>query len=140
MHNVLFILAPSFLVGTELLLLATPLQADDDDARDDGDQWDSRRNGGNHDDLRDRERSLRGHVAQTRSAAQHSWCRRIVFVGSVAFASQSRISTRADALEFIDAIHASAAVEARAGRALVDFLAAVLTGETGFASAAVVVH
>ena len=138
--NVLLVLAPSFLVRTKLLLLATLLQADDDDARDDGDQRHGRRYGGDHDDLRDRQRSVRRRpVAQSRSAAQHRRRRRIVTVlGSLA--SQAGISARAEALEFVDAVHASAAVEAGPCGALVDFLAAVFSGETGLASATVVVH
>ena len=42
---------------------------------------------------------------------------------------------RADALEFLDAVHASAVVEAVPCGALVDFLAAVFPGETGLGSA-----
>lgn len=56
-----------------------------------------------------------------------------------AFAAQSRKSTRAEALEFVDSVETSGAVEARTGRTLVDFVTAIFAGESRLARAPVVV-
>lgn len=139
--DILLVLTPGLFVRSHLFLLTAFLEANDDHAGHDGDQRDGRRNGGDHDDLGDRQRSVRGHVAQAGSAAEHSRCRCVEFGrGSRALASQTRVAARADALVFVDSVDASGAVEARPARALVHFLAAIFAGEARLASATEVIH
>lgn len=144
MHHVLLVLAPSFFVRPHLLLLSSLLQTNDHDARDDGDQRDGRRDGGDHDDLRHRQRSVGcSRIAQSRSATQHRRSRRgmvsiLAHLGR-SFAPRSGESSRTDALKFIDPVHTSTTVEAGSGRTLVDFVAAVFSGESWLASASIVV-
>lgn len=136
--DVLFVLAARFFVGAHLLLLAAPLQADNDDARDDGSQRDGRRDRGDDDDLGDGERGVGSQVAQTRSTAEHRG-RRHVLPLRQALATQSGIASRADAHKVVDAIDASAAVQARLRQALVHLDATVFARKSRLASAAVVV-
>lgn len=141
MNHILLILAAGFLIRTELILLSAPLQADDDDARDDGDQRHGRRDGRDQNNLSGRERSIgRTSVAQTRSAAgQHGRSHgRQVPGGRGPLAATSGKAARAHTLDVTIAVETSTTVEARTGRRR-ERDAAVLAGETGLASAFVVV-
>lgn len=136
-HHILFVLTPSLLVRAELLLLPPLLDANNHDTRHNGDQRHRRRNRRNEHNLGGREGGVRRTVAQRRVGQGGHGEGGVV--SSRALTSEAGESSRAQTLELVDMILASAAVEAGVRRALVQLDAAVFTRESGLAGATVVV-